>query len=239
MRIDAELADVARYGGFFAIGAGEAGRGWRPISHCHADGFADLLERTARRYGTADLRVAASQVQFSVASRLWSPAIACAVTHGVVPDFTDLYRADGSAELLLHAPGGVAADSEEEMVAQLYESVVERQLAPLAAGLRVKIATGLLDGNAASAMVAATRAWYGVRPQVRDRATRVARALLTTGRLNNTGTVKGNLAFRRRSCCLYYRVPGGSKCGDCGIIERGRTTVSTRRGSAEDRSSTE
>lgn len=28
----------------------------------------------------------------------------------------------------------------------------------------------------------------------------------------------GLLAFRRRSCCLYYRVPGGSTCGDCCLI---------------------
>ena len=25
------------------------------------------------------------------------------------------------------------------------------------------------------------------------------------------------LSFRRRSCCLYYRLPGGALCGDCGL----------------------
>lgn len=223
MRIDAELGDAARYGGFFAIRLGEAAHGWRPISDCYADGFADLIALTADRYNSSDLRVAASQVQFSVASRLWSPAIACAVTYGVVPSFADLYRAEDSAELLMHAPTGVGVDDEDDLAGMLHQSVVEQHLQPLAAGLRVKIAPGLLDGNTASAMVAAARAWYGVRPEMREPATRLARRLLHTGRLSNTGTIKGNLAFRRRSCCLYYRVPGGAKCGDCGIIERRST----------------
>jgi|GEM_PF-1837329 hypothetical protein len=44
-----------------------------------------------------------------------------------------------------------------------------------------------------------------------DRAT-----LLGTGRLRGTGQLTGTgLAFRRRSCCLYYRLPGGGLCGDC------------------------
>jgi FhuF-like iron-sulfur protein len=40
--------------------------------------------------------------------------------------------------------------------------------------------------------------------------------------LRDTGQFAGadrfagaGLSFRRRSCCLYYRVPGGGLCGDC------------------------
>ena len=25
--------------------------------------------------------------------------------------------------------------------------------------------------------------------------------------------------FVRRSCCLYYRLPAGGKCGDCALID--------------------
>ncbi|MGH3410268.1 MAG: (2Fe-2S)-binding protein [Streptosporangiaceae bacterium] len=25
------------------------------------------------------------------------------------------------------------------------------------------------------------------------------------------------LGFRRHSCCLYYRLPGGGLCGDCAL----------------------
>jgi hypothetical protein len=104
--------------------------------------------------------------------------------------------------------------------ASLYEVVVTRNLEPLAKGLLVKVAPGLLYGNIASALVAATRALYALQPGLRDRATKLARGLLETRRLAGTGTVKYNLAFRRRSCCLYYRVADGSKCGDCGLARR-------------------
>lgn len=220
MRIDAELAEVARYGGFFAIQNRGAGGRWRPLTDCYADGFADLIALTAHRNNTTDLRVAASLVQFSLASRLWSPALACALIHGVVPDLTDLHRAQNSAELLMGEATGRRINTEKELVAALYATVVEGNLEPFAAGLKVKMAPGLLYGNAGSAMVAATRALYGIRPNLRERATRVARSLLDTPRLAKCGTVTFNLAFRRRSCCLYYRVADGSKCGDCGLIKR-------------------
>ncbi|MGY0071197.1 (2Fe-2S)-binding protein [Streptomyces sp. QTS137] len=29
-----------------------------------------------------------------------------------------------------------------------------------------------------------------------------------------------DLTFRRRSCCLHYRAPNGSKCGDCCLAGR-------------------
>jgi ferric iron reductase protein FhuF len=48
----------------------------------------------------------------------------------------------------------------------------------------------------------------------------VAARLLRTGPLAGTGTLAyrgGRPAFRRRSCCLYYRVPGGALCADCGL----------------------
>jgi len=220
MRIDSELTDVARSGGFFAIRTDESLNGWRPIVECYADGFSDLIASTAQNMGSSDLRVAASLVQFSLASRLWSPAMACAVTHGVVPDFARLHRGDEFAELLLHEPSGVRLDNETDIVAALYGAVVERHLEPFAAGLRVKLASGLLYGNAASAMVAATRALYNIKPEHRDKSTRVARLLLDRLQFKGTGTVKYNLAFRRHSCCLYYRIADGAKCGDCGLSRK-------------------
>jgi FhuF 2Fe-2S C-terminal domain len=218
MRIIDQLTEIAGYGGFFAIALGGQAGEWQPIARSYADGCTDLIGVTAEQYGTRDRRVAASLVQFSLASRLWSPAIACAVVHGVVPDFNGLEIAQDSAELRLPNPTGVRIDGQERLAAVLYEVVVERNLEPLAAGLGVKLASGLLYGNIASAMVAATRALYAAERNVRDEATRLARSLLETGKLARTGTVKYNLAFRRRSCCLYYRIADGAKCGDCGLI---------------------
>ncbi|MFI1618174.1 (2Fe-2S)-binding protein [Streptomyces lydicus] len=40
--------------------------------------------------------------------------------------------------------------------------------------------------------------------------------------LRDTGTLDPTLpAFARRSCCLYYRVPGGGLCADC-VLRRAR-----------------
>ena len=38
-----------------------------------------------------------------------------------------------------------------------------------------------------------------------------------------TGTLTGT-GFRRRSCCLYYRVPGGGVCGDCCFLRPPRSS---------------
>lgn len=86
----------------------------------------------------------------------------------------------------------------------------------LAAGLRVRVAADLLAGNIASALVGTSHALLAVRPDLREPIVAITIALLDTGILAGTGTLIGsNLRFRRRSCCLFYRTPVGSTCGDC------------------------
>lgn len=228
VNVASELAAIGAYGGFFTIATGGRGDDWRPVMDSYANGFVDLIEATAAQYGTTDLRIGASLVQFSFASRLWSPAIACGLRYGIVPDYIGLQHAADSPALRLPDPTGVCIDDEDRLPATLYEIVVRQHLEPLAQGLRVKIAPGLLYGNIASALVAATRALYAIQPDLRARATTLARELLETHRLAGTGTVRYNLAFRRRSCCLYYRIANGSKCGDCGLSRRNRDVGSLR-----------
>ncbi len=101
-----------------------------------------------------------------------------------------------------------------------YRVVVTGHLEPLALALADEVADGLLWGNAASALAGALGVLVRARPGLRDRATALAAALLAHGRLADTGQlgVTGDgLSFRRRSCCLYYRLPGGALCGDCGL----------------------
>ena len=87
---------------------------------------------------------------------------------------------------------------------------------PLEAGLRDKLAPGLLAGNIASALVGASRALLSARPDLREPIVDITISLLDTGRLAGSGTIiSGELGFRRRSCCLFYRIPNGGKCGDC------------------------
>lgn len=212
MDISTELAETASYGGFFALTVGGDAAGWHPVAQSYGDGCADLIDATARRYRTTDLRIAASLVHLGHATRLWSPVLACAIGHGVVPDLDDLQRADDGAQLRLPRPVGVPADSP----GALYRVVVSEHMRPLAAGLRVKLAPPLLAGNIASALVGAAGALLTARPDRRRAIVETTRDLLDTGVLAGSGVIAGpRLGFRRNSCCLFYRLPGGSLCGDC------------------------
>ncbi|ORB75761.1 (2Fe-2S)-binding protein [Mycobacterium scrofulaceum] len=212
MDISAELAEISSYKGFFALTAGGDAAGWHPVGRSYADGFTDLVDATARRYHTTDLRVAASLVHLGHATRLWSPVLACALGHGVVPDLGDLHRADDGAQLRLPAPVGSPVDAPEV----LYRVVVHDHMQPLAAGLRVGLAPALLAGNIASALAGAARALLVARPDLGPRIAETTEALLGIGVLAGSGVVAGPLLdFKRRSCCLFYRLPGGSVCGDC------------------------
>ncbi|HEX5253831.1 MAG TPA: (2Fe-2S)-binding protein [Mycobacterium sp.] len=216
MDISTELAEIASYGGFFALAVGGDAMGWRPVGRSYTDGCADLIDATVRRYRTNDLRIGASLVHLGHATRLWSPMLACAIGHGVLPDLQDLQRADGGPQLRLPQPVGEPVTSPVPEV--LYRIVVTEHMRPLAAALPVKLAPALLAGNVASALVGAAQALLSARPDLQPAIVQTTRLLLDTGVMAGSGVLSGpQLAFRRRSCCLFYRLPGGTLCGDCGL----------------------
>ncbi|MED5814121.1 (2Fe-2S)-binding protein [Mycolicibacterium sp. 050232] len=217
MNIGRQLSEIASYGGFFAITVAGDPADWIPVRRCYDEGCADLVAATTARNGTTDLRIGASLVQFSHASRLWSPVLACALQYGVLPDLAGLQRHAVRTDLRLPVPVGTAIDG--AVPQQLYRLVITEHLEPLAAGLRVKMAPRLLYGNAAAALVAAAHELARLRPELDDEVRGVTESLLATGDLAGTGRLTG-WAFRRRSCCLYYRVAGGSKCGDCALVHQ-------------------
>ncbi|CAM4270762.1 putative Fe-S protein [Mycobacterium basiliense] len=213
MNISAELAEIRSYGGFFALAVGGDEAGWHPVAQSYHAGFADLIDATVRRYRTTQVRIAASLVHLGHAARLWSPVLACVVGHGVIPDLSDLQRADNTAQLRLPKPVGQPVSLSPDL---LYRAVVRDHLERLAAGLPVNLAPGLLTGNIASALVGTSRMLVSARPDLRARIIEITDALLETGDLAGSGVITGpELTFRRRSCCLWYRLPAGGKCGDC------------------------
>ncbi|MBW0017867.1 MAG: (2Fe-2S)-binding protein [Mycobacterium sp.] len=213
MDISTELAEISSYKGFFALTIGGDATGWHPVTQSYADGFTDLIEATIQRYHTTDLRIGASLVHLGHATRLWSPVLACALAYGVIPDLEDLQRADDGAQLRMPEPVGRAISLSADL---LYRIVVQQHMEPLATGLRVNLAPSLLAGNIASALVGASRALLSARPDLRGPIFDVTNSLLDTGVLTGSGVVTGShLGFRRHSCCLFYRVPGRSVCGDC------------------------
>lgn len=220
MNVTAALADVRSYGMFFTIEVGDRDdpQDWQPIADCYRDGFSDLVAQTVQRYRTTDRRVGASLVHLGHAARLWSPVLACVVAHGVLPDLTSLQRARNGPRLRLTAPAGDSAGPRWSFPARLYDTVVRGQLDRLAAGMPERLAPGLLRGNIASALVGSAAALAAARPELRGPVAGLTSALLESTPLSGSGRFSaGDMAFRRRSCCLFYRAPAGSMCGDCSL----------------------
>jgi iron complex transport system ATP-binding protein len=175
----------------------------------------------ARRLRTREPRVAASLFFHAYASRVWSPVLA-SLRDGVVPDLDPAVlwlpcRPGAPVTLRLSAVGGWAGTG-ADLVATV---VLDRLLDPMIRALRrlTPVAPGLLWGNAASALAGALQVLVGHDPSC-PASRAVAAQLLAAGPLAGTGVLSdrhGHPAFRRRSCCLYYRVPGGGLCGDCAL----------------------
>ncbi|MFE2750557.1 (2Fe-2S)-binding protein [Actinosynnema sp. NPDC059335] len=183
-----------------------------PLHSLHTDPAAvtEAVRRVGARFEAAEARVAASTLQFLVAHRLWSVTLGALAGGGVVPDLDRLrYRVDedGSVRLSLPDPGGWITSGDPAPL--LVRVVVEEQLVPFHRGLRavVKVADGLLRGNAAAALRSALRPLPADLGALGDR-------LLTTPLLRGALSSDGI----RRSCCLFYRTPTGHTCRACPLV---------------------
>ncbi|MFI5875322.1 (2Fe-2S)-binding protein [Streptomyces sp. NPDC051445] len=187
----------------------------------HGDPLSFRVRKVTRALRAPEERIGASVAQQGLAARLWSVTLGCAVLYGSVPELApDLLRWDPDAsapdDLWLTEVRARPGDA-----ATVAAAVLGGHLEPLHAALRARhrIAPGLLHGNSASALAGAGRlleAWARAngRPDAAARARTLTAELFAHPLLARTGTLTGT-AFRRRSCCLYYRVPGGGVCGDC------------------------
>ncbi|MEV5440574.1 (2Fe-2S)-binding protein [Streptomyces sp. NPDC052682] len=231
MDLDPGLSALRPLGGFFVLRtAAPTARGPFILLSQVYDGTAgdvqqDPLSCRVRKVAAAlrapEARVAASVAQQGLAARLWSVALGCAALYGHVPDLDGRllhWNPDGSApdDLWLSQVRSLPGNA-----ATVADTVLHGHLEPLAAALRTRhrLAPGLLRGNAASALAGAGRelerwARRNGRTDLAARARSLTADLLAHPLLTGTGTLAGT-AFRRRSCCLYYRVPGGGVCGDC------------------------
>ncbi|MBS9375556.1 (2Fe-2S)-binding protein [Rhodococcus sp. B50] len=185
---------------FFRVSTGPADDTWRPTAELRDPATRDaLVAITAERMGTDETRVAASTFFFGYVARLWSVALGSVVDSGRCVRLDRehvLWRDDAGLQLHIVEPqfGGEAAIE-----------VLDEQVEPLVGAWSEVAASGLLWGNAASALIgAAQMIGAEARPRVD--------ALLTDPRLAEALDPETG---RRRSCCLYYRVPPGGVCGDC------------------------
>jgi hypothetical protein len=228
--LDPELAALGSLGGFFVLRTGVPPRAPLPtLAQAYAslrdddprDVSSDPLNFRVRKVAASlrapEARIAVSVAQQGLAARLWSVSLGAAALYGRLPDL--------DPGLLRWDPDGSAPDdlwlSEVRAlpVAAIGEVVRDGHLAPLAAALRsrYRMSEALLWGNAGSALAGAWRQLHrwaeaNGRTDVADRARALAADLFTHPDLSATVDPR---ILRRRSCCLYYRLPGGGLCGDC------------------------
>ncbi|MFJ2742772.1 (2Fe-2S)-binding protein [Streptomyces sp. NPDC087440] len=235
-----DFVELGSVNGFFALRTGEPGGGGHvPLSQVYGADPAPLafrIDKVAARLNAPERRVAASIAHLGIVARLWSIALGSAALYDAVPDLSAdrlHWDADGSSpdDLLLTEVRMLPATAET-----LRESVQYGHLLPLAEAFRRDgaVAPGLLWGNAGSALAAAVsqlRLWAQEkdRPEVGRRAAVIAHELFAHPDLHSTGSLKAG-AFRRNSCCLYYRCPGGGLCGDC-VFDRAPQRSSAQPGS--------
>lgn len=226
------LDDVARLGGFFAVftdPAESADPTWRPMRELYTDPE-PIRARIAHvgRTLQSDQRVAASIAFQGLAAMLLSAPMAAVAVHDVLPALTvDAlhWRPVASGPWPLWCAEPRSRDPDE-----LATMLLDEHLAPLVAAFQVQvpISERLLWGSVASAVASAKRMIGVERPERAERAAAVAARLLRTGPLDGTGDLlppsgPDHLwSFRRRSCCLYYRVAAGTYCGDCILPVRRR-----------------
>jgi hypothetical protein len=197
-------------------------------------GVQDVEPGSARR----SRRVAASIAFQGITAQLVAPLFAAVAVHGVLPVpgrsgdpagaiAATLHWRPGGAGPWLWWPGGTG-----RIVPCPHPAVLGTMLAglltPVVAAVRahVPVSERVLWGNVASSVASARRLVAVGRPESAGAATSLARHLLTTPPLAGAATLCApeppdvGWTFRRRSCCLYHRVPGGGLCGDCVLADR-------------------
>lgn len=231
------LDDLAALGPFFAVGshppAAEPDAPWRPAGELTTpDGplrdrvasvRAALAARNGRIPAEVEPRVAASAVHLGLVARLVSPALGAAVLHGradMRPDglwWQDV--AGGPVPLSVAAPPAGHGDQGDWDRVLLDETV-----APLTAAITrlVPVSGRVLWGNVASAVNAAAAQVARQRPDLARAAWQAAGRLFASPLLHAEPCPPGP-AFRRSSCCLFYRLAPGNPaavCGDCVLAGR-------------------
>lgn len=206
---------------------------WRPATALCAAGpeLLGLVAMVGERLGAREQRVAASLTLMGYAARLVSPTAAVLLRAGLLLDVRPAavrwrYRREAGFQLAMPAVTASPVGAAEAAAAAWSSGVVDGHLRLVVESVRqvTPIAAGLLWGNVASSLAGALRtlALDGGVPVAACRA--AGDAMLARGPLRGTGeltTDRGRLSFVRRSCCLYYRLPGGGLCGDCPLPRTG------------------
>ena len=225
------LADLAALGPYFAVDVHRPGSPvrppWQPLGELTSSPGAlarrigEVRERLAAAAGcpaaAVEFRVAASIAQLGLCARLLSPALGAAAAGRALP--VDIAQARwipvlGGPFRLSLAEEAVAAEPGAAATAALLAGPVTQIVRAVEA---MAVSPRVLWGNVASAVNGAATMIAAARPDLAGQAAEAAAALL--GQPDLAGTYQGRplQAFRRRNCCLIYRLSPErpAYCGDC------------------------
>ena len=163
-----------------------------------------LAASVCRRLGNPPMRVGWSAALMGVASRLWSVSVVPFVTdHALVDPGCLLVRDDDGAVVLGVRNPRARTDATVGDLDHAVRGVLEPMITA------IPLADRLLWGNAAASLSAVPRvhALPGARAVVDV-------LLAGPGFAGELVPAEGGRA-RRRTCCLFYLIPGAGLCGDC------------------------
>ena len=240
-----DCAPLAELGAFFAVAQHDprspVAAPWLPLDALTGsalvlrDRIAAVRSALAAAAGcgpqAVEFRVAASVTQLGIAARLISPALGMAVVSGAVlrvaaarwqPTLGGAFPLSLAAGSALRPDGG--RDDADALAAGLRGHVVDgpvRAVTDMVAAMSVPAT--VLWGNVASAVNGAASMIAAARPGQAARAQAVSAGLLRRPPLAGSYAGVPVTGFRRRSCCLIYRVSRASDpafCGDCILLGR-------------------
>jgi len=232
------LAELAGFGPFFAVQTHWADPAppapWQPLDTLLGSATALTARISTVRDGLAaaagcpaaeiEPRVAASVAQLGIAARLISPVFGSAVLG--VPLRIDAGQArwlpatGGPFPLSLALSGDTARPGRPPAgLAEAAEALTELLAGPVAALVHMTapmVSRRVLWGNVGSAINGAATMISTTRPPLRPAAIQLSAAALRLPELAGSYRGQPTTSFRRRSCCLIYRIAGNPQyCGDC------------------------
>ncbi|MCW2526805.1 MAG: hypothetical protein JWM76_1665 [Pseudonocardiales bacterium] len=242
---EAPLVRTAELGPFFAVDLRMDGSGWLPLAELSRpevlrDRVEAAREVIAERSGLAldevEERATASIVFLGWAARLISPAVGCAVLSAQVPGMADVFwQAGVGSPMPLALPsadlaGAVSASdliSACDLAQLVYQRAVIDAIEPLldAVSKTFSLSSTVLWGDVASSVAGSAKLIAATRPELAPVTEELTDELLSQGPLQGKGAftreTPSRRAFRRTTCCLFYRIPGAGYCGDCVLTPTG------------------
>jgi hypothetical protein len=197
---------------FFALDVGRPDETWLPgTALLEGPALRTTIDAIATRYKAEEMRVAASLFFLSYTARLLSPLTAANIPIDVRPENL-WWHHDPANGLSVRIDQPRLGPPAAEALAPVVEAI----------HAQVPVARGLLWGNAMSNVAGALKMVVRARMLTVEEAEERGERLMSAPPFEQAGEFirfPGEVTFRRRSCCLYYRVAAGGKCGDCPLVK--------------------